>query len=189
MRNFKSNRMFLMTTALTFLALAALISGCSIFRAQLPEVVVVEAPGTTQVAAPGSDRHFIQPDDYFIMEESLLNNPWVYAAIGKLKQTASLQTDNQARFLRMLDGADIWTRHYVKTRIANQDELVLAKEVIFLDVQDSNGNYRSPDSNQEARTSWWLMGKIVDTSEMFKGFVMVSGGLRVNLNAIRVVTN
>lgn len=176
------------------LALVLMLGACMpriLIHSGVPDVVVVaDTPTATQITPAGADAHFVQLDDYFIMEEDIGNdNPWVYATIGKLRQAASIETDNQARFLRVMDGADVWTRYYAKTRIATSDDIVLGKAIIAFDYQDENGDYRPPLTNQEARSGYWLKARIVDTSEMYRGVVMVSGGLKVKLNALRVAVN
>lgn len=136
---------------------------------------------------PGIDNHFVQSDDYFILQDPLEGNAWVYSTIAKMTVSPSLSTDNQAQFFRIMDGESLWTRHWVKTRLATKADLAIGKKVVFLDITDHQGLYRSPESNQEARSSYWLHSRIVDTSELFKGYVMVGDGLKVREKAIRIV--
>lgn len=178
-----------------FIALAAslLLTACVpniVLRPNTPDVVVnvpqVTGPTITGPAL-GGDNHFIQVDDFFVMEEPLGTNTWVYAAVAKMSTAPSQETDNQGQFLRILDGQSIWSRHWAYTRKATAEDIALGKQVIFLDITGDNDVYRSPLSNQEARTSWWLTSRIVDLTNLFRGQVMVGGGLNVSTDALRVI--
>lgn len=178
---------------LTLFALAILLSACVpnlVIRPNTPDVVVVAntSPTVTNPASTiNADNHFVQLDDYFIMDTPLEGNSWVYASMAKMTQAPSIATDNQAQFMRIMDGQTVWTKNYVRTRKATRADLTLGKPVVFLDLTDQFGNYRSPESNQEARVSWWLHSRIVDLTELFKGLVMVGDGLKVNESALRVI--
>jgi hypothetical protein len=182
------------TVALATLALAVvLLAGCVpnvVIRPNTPDIVLVAPEGSTsttpEVPTGGADRHFVQPDDYFIMETALENQEFVDAAIGKMITPASEGTKFQGQFLRVLDGNNIWTKYYAKTRIATAEDLALGKEVFVLDTVDADNNYRAPESNAEARNTWWFKGKITDLSELYKNIVMLAGGYKVNRNALRV---
>jgi len=190
----KSIKGTMFTAALAVLALATLLmTGCVpnlVIRPNTPDVVLV-APGTTTTTGPevptgGADRHFVQPDDYFIMESALENQEWIYASIAKMITPASDGTKFQGQFLRVLDGNTIWTKYFTKTRIATAEDLALGKEVYVFDNTDANGNYRAPESNSECRNNWWFKARITDLSELYKNLVMVSGGYKVNRDALRV---
>lgn len=191
MRTSIRGRMFI--AALFVLVLATLLmTGCVpnlVIKPNTPDIVLV-APGTTtttpDVPTGGADRQFVQPDDYFIMEAPLQNEEWVYASIAKMITPASDATKFQGQFLRVLDGNTIWTKYFTKTRIATAEDLALGKEVYIFDMTDVNGNYRSPESNSECRNNWWFKTRITDLSELYKNLVMVSGGYKVNRDALRV---
>ena len=97
--------------------------------------------------------------------------------------------NNQGRFLRLLDSQQVWTSHFSKTRIAKSSDLVLDKEVFFLQLTDPNGFYRAPQTLAETSGGWWIKARITDLSTKNNGYVKVSGGYNVHLNAIRVAVN
>ncbi|MDP2172167.1 MAG: hypothetical protein Q8J62_00130 [Candidatus Cloacimonadaceae bacterium] len=178
---------------LTVFALAMMLAACVpnfMLRPSTRDIVMV-ASTTPTVANPAAtvnaDNHFLQIDDFFIMDNTLDGHAWIYSAIAKMTWEPSPDTDNQGQFLRGMDGQSIWTRHWVRTRKATRADLVIGRKVIFLDRFDQYGNYRSPMSNQEARANWWLHSRIVDLSELFRGVVMVGEGMMVNESALRVV--
>lgn len=171
-----------------------LLTGCIpriVVSPRTPDIVLVSqgTPATGTAAPMGNwDRHFIQPDDYFVLDTPLDNSVgWVYARVAKMITPPSDQTANQAQFMFTNDGTTVWTRHYFRTRIATRADLQLGKQVFALDVADMNSYYRAPESNQEARSGWWFTSRIVDTSELFKNVVMVADGFKINENAIRVI--
>jgi len=185
-------------TVIAILAALALLSGCVPrlnVNPVLPDVVLVAStPSTPETPDPNTpppagvaDMHFVQPDDFFITEDALTDQGWIYARIGKMITPASEDTKWQAQFLVTMDGSTVWTKYFKKTRIAKREDLVLGREVIFFDVTDQNGYYRYPESNQEGRAGYWLNSRIVDVSELFKKVVMVAEGLKVNENAVRVI--
>jgi hypothetical protein len=184
------------TTRLYTLALVAMIagllllSGClprAILNSALPGVAVVARPATSsQVPAAGVDAHFVKIDDYFIMEQTLADQSYVYSSVAKMQAAPSPDHDNEARFLRILDSQQIWTSNFAKTRVATSSDLTLNKEVFFLNLTDANGNYRAPASSTETSSAWWLKARIADISHINQGYVRVTGGLNVNVNALRV---
>lgn len=158
-----------------------------LMRAGTPDVVVVSPnANASQVTSPGSDAHFVQVDDYFVMEQPLAGQGFVYSALGKMLTAPAPKTDNKGKFRRLPDNQELWTQYYTKTRIAQAADYVLNKEVFFSNYLDSYGNYRAPESLAEAQNGWWMKARVSDISELHKGFLTVSGGYRVNLNALRV---
>ena len=135
---------------------------------------------------PQIDKHFVQHDDYFVYEEQLTNQEWIYVQLGKLITPATLETKNQAEFLLTQSGQKRWMKYWTKSRIASKEELKLGTAVICFDATDDEGIYRVPENTQEARSGVWFMARITDTSEMFKGYVLVSGGFKVSLNNLRI---
>ncbi|NLN85703.1 MAG: hypothetical protein GX135_06330 [Candidatus Cloacimonetes bacterium] len=181
------------TLAAMALAMFALVmAGCSSNFWQnrfLPSPAVVARPASSQVEDAGTDAHYIRVDEYFVMEQPLANQSFVFASLAKMQARPSPEHELQGRFLRILDNVLIWTSHYTKTRVARESDLVLNREVFFLQLTDDNGNYRAPFSSNETRNGWWIKARITDLSNKNHGFVQVSGGYRVYINALRVEMN
>lgn len=176
---------------IAILAALPILTGCvpRFLNSRLPDVVVVDTtPNTSQVTSPGADAHFVMVDDYFIMEGPLEEQAYVYAAIGKMLE-APKGGSGEARFNRLLDQQEIRTPYYAKTRRATENDYQLGREVFFLNSLDNEGNYRAPENASETQTGWWLKSKITDTSEVYRGLISITGGYKVNLNALRVVAN
>jgi hypothetical protein len=183
---------YLLRTACLFgiAILIILTSGCVpgfMLDSGIPDVVVVaQAPATSQVTSPAADAHFVVVNDYFIMEQPLVDQSYVYSAIARMEMAPSPATNDQGKFRRLLDDQAVWTKHYTKTRIARDTDFVEEVEIFFLNVVDDNGIYRAPQSSSECQTGWWYKARVTDISEKHRGFLTVSGGFRVHLNAIRV---
>ncbi len=176
------------------LVLAALVTmACSPnswLNSALPNPAVVAQPATSsQVPDAGTDAHFVRVDEYFVMEQPLAAQPFVFASLGKMQTLPSADHNNEGRFLRLVDSQQIWTQYFAKTRIAKSGDLVLDKEVFFLQITDPAGNYRPPQSSAETSGAWWMKARITDMSTKNNGYVKVSGGYNVNLNALRVSVN
>jgi len=139
---------------------------------------------TTPVFAEDDD-HYINSDHYFIAQEKLTTG-WIRVNLATLKTAATAQSKNEAEFITVKNGEELWTKFYYKTRIAAKEELKIGLEVIGFDVAD-NDLYRAPENKDEALQSDWFMAKITDVSDMYKGFVTVSGGYKIKIDNIRVV--
>jgi len=142
---------------------------------------------TTHMLFAEDDDHFIQPDDYFISNDDFKSQAWIRVTLAKMKTPPSAATKNEAEFMQVLDGKDIWTKYYWSTRIAGSEELKIGAVVIMLDQSGDEGVYRAPENKDEARQVSWFMAKITDMSDLYKGYVTVSGGYKVDPKAIRVI--
>ena len=131
------------------------------------------------------DDHYINSDHYFITKQKLTQG-WIYVTLATLKTAATPQTKNEAEFITVSDGEEIWTKYYYKTRIADQKEIKIGLEVIACEIGDGEV-YRMPENKDEALQSGWFMAKVTDVSDLFKGYVTVSGGYKIKLDNMRVV--
>jgi len=139
---------------------------------------------TTPLFAEDDD-HYINSDHYFITKEKLTQG-WIYVTLATLKTAATPQTKNEAEFITVRDGEEIWTKYYYKTRIAKENEIKIGLEVIACEIGDGD-IYRMPENKDEAFQNSWFMAKITDVSDKFKGYVTVSGGYKIKLDNMRVV--
>lgn len=178
---------------LALLTLVVALFGCMpnvVVNPGLPDVVVrVPSSTTTTMAAPAgnADAHYIQPTDYFFQEESNPNAEWAYIKIGKLVTPPTPETKNQAQFMNVSSGINEWAKWWTQSRIATRADLKLGTEVIFFDMGGEGETYRAPESNQEARSYSWCITRITDVSELFKGYVMVGGGYKIQESNLRVL--
>lgn len=134
------------------------------------------------------DDHYIQSDDYFISKESFKTQAWIYVHLAKMKTPPSVETKNEAEFMRVDDGSEMWTGNYWRTRMASKADLKIGTIVILIDLQGEGGIYRAPEDKEQARTNSWFMAKITDVSDLYKGYLTVSGGYKADPKAIRVIT-
>lgn len=148
-----------------------------------------EAPQPSRQTAPatGEDDHYIQQDDIFIAERPLGSSAWIYVQLAKMTTAPSSQTKDEGEFFRVTDGTSHWTRHYWKTRIVRPNEIKLGTVVIIFEGRSSKGVYQAPDKKSSARSHNWFMAKITDTSDLYKGYITVSGGYKVSPNNLRVI--
>lgn len=170
------------------------LAGCAprlVLNPGLPDVVlsVPSSSSTQTISAPhgNADTHFVQPDDYFFNEESLDDYGWVYVKLGKIVTAPTPETKNQAQFMNASTGKQEWAKWWAKTRIATKADLALGTEVICFDSNNNGEVYMPPENNQTARTDSWFLARITDTSELFKGYVMVTDGYKVHFSNLRVI--
>ena len=140
------------------------------------------------VLAQDLDDHFIQSDDYFIAEKDLEGSSWIYIEVAKMIQAPGTDTNGEAKFLVVRDGKEKWTKHFWQTRIAEEEEINLGLPVIIYDSRSSR-IYVPPKDRRAARTRRWFMAKITDTSTIYKGNVLVSGGYTVSTKNLRILLN
>jgi len=140
-----------------------------------------DAPG-----ADGSDAHYIQPDDYFVDKDAFVGKTWMYVRLAKVVTSPTAATKYEGQFMQVHDGKEIWTKNYWKTRIATRADIKLGAVVIMFEGNSRDNVYQAPANKKEARNEAWFMAKITDTSDMYKGYVMVSGGYRVAVDNLRV---
>ena len=136
--------------------------------------------------AQEDDDHFIQDDEYFVSAEKF-TLPWKYVYLAKMMAPATKETKNEARFMMVASGEELWTKFYFKSRKLAESEIKVGLEVIILEAGDDEGVYRAPENKDEARSNNWFMAKITDVSDKYKGYITVSGGYKVRLNNMRVI--
>jgi len=118
------------------------------------------------------DRHWIQPDDYFISER-----PYEHGSIGvslaKMKQPSTAKTKREAQFFRLHDSKDIWVKYFWKTRLAEEGDIKVGALVICFEGNGKSNVYYAPENKNSARTARWFMGRVTDTSDLYKGAVQI----------------
>lgn len=139
-------------------------------------------------AAPqsGDDAHYIQPDDYFINDRPLGNQSYIYVALAKMVTAPSSSTKDEGEFMKVKNGENQWTNVIWQSRIASRNELKLGMHVIMFHDNHTKEVYQAPRKKDQARNGTWWYAKITDLSDMYKGYVTVSGGYKVGLDNLRV---
>jgi hypothetical protein len=145
------------------------------------------ANAAAAVPTGNADAQFIQPDDYFYLEEPWTSTNWEYVKLGKLVTAPTPETKNQAEFMSSVNGSKEWAKWWVKTRIATRSDLALGKEVICFNDHSDGDIYLPPESNQSARNDSWFVARITDMSELFKGYVLVTDGYKISEKNLRVI--
>lgn len=134
------------------------------------------------------DDHFIQKDDYFISTTALEKNPYISVSLAKMVTEPSTRSKGEAEFFKVIDGSNIWTRHYYQSRIARDGEIKLGTIVMAFEGRtDDTGVYIAPETKEEARGASWFLAKITDASDLYRGYVTVSGNYKVNLKNLRIL--
>jgi hypothetical protein len=127
---------------------------------------VVASP---RVGGPGQeDRHWMQPDDYFIAEQPYRQG-WMYVGLAKIKQQAGTKTKGEAQFFRLQDSKDLWTKYFWVTRAAGEADLQVGQLAICFEGNSHDNVYAAPVNKDEARTERWFIGKVTDNSDLYKG--------------------
>lgn len=142
--------------------------------------ITLSAPGFAE-----DDDHYIQDEYYFIATEKFTQG-WIRVQIATMNTPATVETKNEAEFTIISSGEDLWTKFYYKTRILKKEEIKKGVEVISFEASDEDGVYRAPENKDDTMGGSWFMAKITDTTDMYKGYVTLSGGYKVRLDNMRV---
>jgi hypothetical protein len=150
-----------------------------------PQVAAPPAPPARTAAIPtGDDRHWFQADDYLISERPY-ERGWIYVELSKLKQPATAQTKGEGQFFNLHDSKDQWTRYFWKTRPAEETDLQVGALAVCFEGNSRDSVYRAPENKSNARTGNWFMGRVTDTSDLYKGTVQIDT-YRCSPDALRV---
>lgn len=156
-----------------------------VMAAPTPPPPVAKAPLTPPTPAqPKEDRHWIQPDDYFIADQPY-DHGWIYVYLAKMKQQPDAKTKGEGQFFRLHDSKDVWTKNFWKTRPAEEADLQIGALAICFEGHSSDNIYQAPEDKNSARTSNWFMDRITDTSDLYKGAVRI-GTYSCSPGALRV---
>lgn len=145
------------------------------------------APEEPTYSQAGDDDHFIQPDDYFVQKHGLDKHSWIWVNLSKMVSPPSAGTKDEGEFMQIKSGQNLWTRHYWRTRPATQADLRIGMHAIMFNDNRHDNVYAAPRSKENARGGSWFYAKITDMSDMYKGYVTVSGNYKVSLKNLRVI--
>lgn len=165
-----------------------IMDGASRIRESAPAEEAPAAP-TSRNNAPsaGEDDHYIQQDDFFFSERPMGTNAWIYVSLAKMTTPPSPQSKGEGEFFKVTDGSSHWSKFFWKARIARPEEIRLGATMIMFEGRTLRGVYQAPDKKSTARHDHWFMARITDTSDLYKGFVTVSGGYKVSPGNLRVI--
>ncbi|MGQ9842729.1 MAG: hypothetical protein ACUVRK_04110 [Spirochaetota bacterium] len=131
------------------------------------------------------DEHFIQDDDYFVSKQQYKQG-WIYVELAKMVQPAKPETKNEAQFMTLREGEELWTKYFWKTTVATVAECKVGTIVICFDDNVKDNVYYAPENKDCARSGSWFMAKITDMSDLYKGYLTVSGGYKVDKDNVRI---
>lgn len=153
--------------------------------APAPKVTAPPSPPARTAAVPtGDDRHWFQADDYLISDRPY-EQGWIYVELSKLKQPATAQTKGEGQFFNLHDSKDQWTKYFWKTRPAEEADLQVGALAVCFKGNSRDSVYRAPANKSNARTGNWFMGRVTDTSDLYKGTVQIDT-YRCSPDALRV---
>lgn len=145
-------------------------------------------PGKTMQAPSGDmDAHFIKADEYFASARPLKGSGPTDVRISTMITPPSEQTKGEAQFMDSYKGSEFWTKNFWKTRIAAPEDLKIGTMILHKGLSGQHNTYFAPRDQKDARNHPWKLTKITDTSDLFKGEVIVVGNKKVKVDAIRVL--
>jgi hypothetical protein len=98
----------------------------------------------------------------------------------------STASKDEGEFMTVRDGQNLWSSHIWQSRIAAKNELKLGMHIIAFNDNHQNDIRQAPKKKDSARGGGWFYAKITDMSDMYKGYVTVSGNSKVGLGNIRI---
>jgi hypothetical protein len=144
------------------------------------------APGMSGEAL--DDEHFIQKDDYFFSTTALEKNSYIRIELAKMVTEPSPRTKGEAEFFKIIDGTNVWSKYFYQSRIARDGDIKLGTQVIVMEGRPSDeGVALPPETKDEARGASWFLAKVTDLSDLYRGYLTVSGNIKVSLKNLRVL--
>lgn len=138
-------------------------------------------------ATAADDAHFISDDIYFVAEQAIGSEPWVYAIPARMVTAASKKSKGEAEFLKTTDGNKLWTRHFWKTRIGSPDDVKVGSLIIGYDRDNGEGVLAPPENRQDAIGNSWFLTKVTDKSDLYKGYLLTSRDNKIGKDNIRII--
>ena len=95
---------------------------------------------------------------------------------------ATTDTKNEGEFLFVNRGTSRWTPWFHESYIPQKEELDIGMKVFYC----NNGKaHLGPMDRDSYRDSWWYIGRITETDDLFKGVITINGD-PYQLEAIRL---
>lgn len=140
--------------------------------------------GSTPVASCDTpEDHCLLPEE-LLVGDSAFSTGYVVTQVGT--QTAAPNSAGEAAYFIVADGSTKTTKYSFRSHRATPAEVQLGALVAALDHAD-NGIYRTPRTRQEATSANWFVARIVSVDPVAHGHVVVSGGYKVAVDALRIV--
>ncbi|QQR90974.1 MAG: hypothetical protein IPJ88_04380 [Myxococcales bacterium] len=145
---------------------------------------LIEGDDSPAVTLAGSeDGDFLTPNHVFIADSDIPEVGFIFAHAGVvLKDSKS----GKPTVLRLADGWTGEVKHVYSSQKASQDDLKKGVQVI-MPYEQQNGIFIKAQNEETAHNKRWWIAKIVDTSELDKGFIKVNKGYRVSVDAVRLI--
>ncbi|MBI4508994.1 MAG: hypothetical protein HY698_05130 [Deltaproteobacteria bacterium] len=150
-------------------------------------VRLVEGDSSKTASMAGAeDTHFFQPDHFIIATNPLPGRGRIQGEIGIAITKPSPDTKGEGLFIGARRGKVYWTRNAWRTVPATSDRVKVGQFVAFpYDTRD--GVHQRPATRELALGHSWWIAKVVDTSDVFKGVITTANGMKVSVDAVRIV--
>jgi hypothetical protein len=89
--------------------------------------------------------------------------------------------------MKIHDGNKVWTKNYFSTAIAKKTDIKLGVVVIAFNDNQQIDVYSAPESKESSRGGAWFIAKIIDVTDLYKGFITVAGNYKVSPKNLRVI--
>lgn len=132
---------------------------------------------------PNPENHCLAEDILFAGKKGY-DKGYVY--VEPARMTAEPGPSGEATFMSVRNGSSLVTGHYWRTRAARPDELSIGVLAVMMH-RAKGGFYVAPTTRDEANKRQWWISRIVSNNTLDQGYVVVSGGYKVNADGIRVI--
>ena len=133
------------------------------------------------------DDHFIQTDDFFVSTSAMEKNAYIYVSLSKMVTEPSPRTKGEAEFFKVKDGSSVWSKYFYQSVIARDGEIRLGTQVIIFEGRQDDGVYLPPDTKEEARGGTWFLARVTDVTDLYRGYVTVSGNYKISIRNLRTL--
>ena len=146
-----------------------------------------KSKGKYSGAATG-DEHYVDDNIIFISKDAFSGSGYIWVSPSTVMEEPSAKTKNEGQYMIIQSGTEIWTKNAWKTVIASEKDLKVGTIVIFYSGREIDDVRQPPEDKEQAQAEHgWVMAKVTDMSNKYRGYLTLSGGWKVAMEDFRII--
>ncbi len=146
-----------------------------------------KAKGKYSGRATGDD-HYVDEDVVFVSANPFSGSGYIWISPATVMKAPSAETKNEGQYMIIQSGEEMWTKNAWKTVIASESDLKVGMVVVFFAGREVDDVRQPPEDKEQAQAQHgWVMAKITDMSNKYRGYLTLSGGWKVAMEDFRII--
>ena len=138
--------------------------------------------------ASTGDEHYVDDNVIFVSKDAFSGSGYIWVSPSTVMEAPTAKTKNEGQYMIIQSGTEIWTKNAWKTVIASEKDLKVGLVVIFFGGREVDDVRQPPEDKEQAQAEHgWVMAKITDMSNKYRGYITLSGGWKVAMENIRKI--